>query len=121
MLVHNNLLILKTDFKKQQKNTELEKNCIGGNSNVLSRFRWAQLFVTLWIVVHQAPVSKDLPRQKYWSGLQFPSPGDLPDPGIEPVSLMSPALAGSLPLEPGNTTLNGKVNKHDTKPRHHKN
>ena len=34
------------------------------------------------------------PRQEYWSGLSFPSPGDLPDPGIEPVSLMSPALAG---------------------------
>ena len=34
------------------------------------------------------------PRQEYWSGLPFPSPGDLPDPGIEPVTLVSPALAG---------------------------
>ena len=40
-------------------------------------------------------------RQEYWSGLPFPPPGDLPDPGIETQSLMSPALqAGSLPLEP---------------------
>ena len=34
------------------------------------------------------------PRQEYWSGLPFPTPGDLPDPGVEPVSLVSPALAG---------------------------
>ena len=39
-------------------------------------------------------------RQQYWSGLPGPPPGDLPDLGIEPVSLMSPALAGSLPLVP---------------------
>ena len=39
-------------------------------------------------------------RQEYWSGLSFSPPGDLPNPGIEPVSLMSPALAGSLPLVP---------------------
>ena len=39
----------------------------------------------------QAPLSMGFPRQEYWSGLQFPSPGDLSDPGIEPVS---PALAG---------------------------
>ena len=40
---------------------------------------------------HQAPLSMGFPRQEYWSGLPFPSPGDLPDPGIEPLSL---ALAG---------------------------
>ena len=39
-------------------------------------------------------------RQEYWNGLPFPSPGDLPDPGIEPASLKSPALVGSLPLMP---------------------
>ena len=49
------------------------------------------LFVTLWTVAHQAPLSMGFCRQEYWSGLSFPSPGDLPDPGIEPVS---PALAG---------------------------
>ena len=46
---------------------------------LLSRVR---LSVTLWAVVHQAPLSEGFPSQEYWSGLQFPSPGDLPDPGI---------------------------------------
>ena len=53
-----------------------------------------QLFATLWTVAHQAPLSREFPRQEYWSGLPFPSPGDLPDPGVEPVSPVSPALAG---------------------------
>ena len=44
-----------------------------------------QLFVTPWTVVHQAPLSMGFPRQEYWSGLPFPSPGDLPGPGIEPI------------------------------------
>ena len=51
-----------------------------------------QLFVTPWTIAHQAPLSLGLPRQGYWSGLPFPSPWDPPDPGIEPVSLASPAL-----------------------------
>ena len=51
---------------------------------------------TSWTVVHQAPLSIGFPRQEYWSGLLFPSRGELPDPGIEPVS---PTLqADSLPL-----------------------
>ena len=49
----------------------------------------------------QAPLIMEFPRQEYWSGLPHPPPGDLPDPGIESVSPMSPALqVGSLPLEP---------------------
>ena len=48
----------------------------------------------LWTVACSAPLSMRFPRQEYWSGLPFPSPGDLPDPGIEPTSLVSPALAG---------------------------
>ena len=47
---------------------------------------------TPWTVAHQAPLFMGFPRQEYWSGLPFPSPGDLPDPGIEPVSLASPTL-----------------------------
>ena len=47
-----------------------------------------------WIVDHQAPLSKGFPRQEYWSGLSFPSPGDLPHPGIKPAFPVSPALAG---------------------------
>ena len=55
-----------------------------------------QLFVTPWTVAFQAPLSTGFPRQKYWSGLPFPSPGDLPNLGIKTVS---PALqADSLPL-----------------------
>ena len=46
----------------------------------LSRVR---LFATPWTVAHQAPLSMGFSRQEYWSGLPFPSPGDLPDPGIE--------------------------------------
>ena len=53
-----------------------------------------QLFATPWTIVHQAPLSMEFSRQEYWSGLSFPPPGDLPDPGITPASLMSPALAG---------------------------
>ena len=50
--------------------------------------------MTPWTVAHQAPLSMELSRQEYWSGLPFPIPGDLPDPGIEPTSPVSPALAG---------------------------
>ena len=56
------------------------------------------LFGTPWTVAHQAPPSMGFSRQEYWSGLPFPSPGDLPDPGIEP---RSPALqADVLTSEP---------------------
>ena len=61
-----------------------------------------QLFVTTWTVPHQAPLSMGFSRQEYWSGLSFPSPGDLPDPGIEP---RSPALqADTLISEPPGKT-----------------
>ena len=50
--------------------------------------------VTLWTVAHQAPLSVEFSRQEYWSRLPYPTPGDLPDPGIEPKSPASPALAG---------------------------
>ena len=49
--------------------------------NLLSH---VQLFATSWTVAHQAPSSMGFSRQEYWNGLPFPSPGDLPDPGIEP-------------------------------------
>ena len=58
---------------------------------MLSRVR---LFATPWTVALQAPLSMGFSKQEYWSGLPFPSPGDLPDPGTEPLSLVSPALAG---------------------------
>ena len=46
-----------------------------------------QFFATPWTIAHQTPLSMVFPRQEYWSGLPFPSPGDLPDPGIEPIPL----------------------------------
>ena len=49
------------------------------------------LFVATWTVARQAPLSTGFSRQGYWTGLSFPTPGDLPDPGIEPTSLTSPA------------------------------
>ena len=52
------------------------------------------LFVTPWIVACQVPLSTGLFQQVYLSGLPFPTPGDLPNPWIEPMSPMSPALAG---------------------------
>ena len=55
-----------------------------------------QLFVTPWTVAHQAPLSTGSSRQEYWSGLPFPSPRDLADPGIEPTS--SALQVDSLPL-----------------------
>ena len=57
-----------------------------------------RLFATPWTVAYQPPLSMGFSRQGYWSGLPFPSPGDLPNPGIEPGS---PALqADALPFEP---------------------
>ena len=63
-------------------------------SCVLSVFTHVRLFVTPRTVAHQAPLSMGFSRKEYWSGLPCPPPGDLPDSGIEPVSLTSPALAG---------------------------
>ena len=61
----------------------------------LSRFSHVCLFATPWTVTCQTPLSMGFPRQEYWSGLPvISSPGDLPDPGIEPSSLASPTLAG---------------------------
>ena len=61
---------------------------------VLRSFKCVRLLATLWTVARQAPLSMGLSRQEYWSGLPFPSQGNLPDPGTEPESLLSPALAG---------------------------
>ena len=56
-------------------------------------------FVTPWTIAHEAPLSMGFSRQEYWSGLPFRSPGDIPNPGIEPVSPVFPALTvDSLPL-----------------------
>ena len=60
-----------------------------------------RFFATQWTVALQAPLSMEFSRQEYFSGLPFPPTGDLPDPGIGPGSLASPALAGgSFTTEP---------------------
>ena len=64
------------------------------NVCVLSHFSHVQLFVSLWTAAHQAPLSMGFFKQEYWSRLPFPPLGDLPDPGIKPESLGSPAMAG---------------------------
>ena len=88
----------------QPGGTKLTQACFGGGSNwgegclshhscALSCFSCVQLFATPWTVAHQAPLSMEPSRQAYWNGLPCPLPADLPDSGIEPVSLMSPASA----------------------------
>ena len=63
--------------------------------------------VTPWTVAREAPLSMGFSRQEYWTGLPFPPPGDLPDPGMESVSPTSPALAGGFftTAPPGNYWL----------------
>ena len=68
----------------------MSKSCCA----VLSHFSHVWLFMALWIVAHQIPLSMGFSRQEYWSGLPCPPLGDLPDPGTKPTSLTSPALAG---------------------------
>ena len=75
-------------------------------TSVLSHFSRVQLFATLWTTARQAPPSMGFSRQEYWTGLPCPPPGDLPNPGIEPVTLKSPALVGGVlpPALPGKPT-----------------
>ena len=78
--------------------------CYGCLLNVLSCFNCVWLFATAWTVAHQASLSMGFSRQEHWSGLPFPSPGDLPNPGIEPsyphLLCLLHWQAGSLPLVP---------------------
>ena len=71
--------------------------------HLLSCFSRVRLFSTLWTATHQAPLSTGFSRQEYWSGLPFPSPGDIPDKGIKSsslVSLMSQLAYGFFTAEP---------------------
>ena len=78
-----------------QKDQVAKSGLKQGEVKSLSRVR---LFATPWMVAYQAPTSMGFSRQEYWSGLPFPSPGDLPNPGIKP---RSPALqTDALPSEP---------------------
>ena len=79
-----------------------------------------RLFATLWTVADQAPPSVGFSCQEYWSGLPFPSPGDLPNPGIEP---RSPALqADALPSEPPEKLKNSCIfHRSENSDKHKKN
>ena len=81
-----------------------------------------RLFATSWTVAYQAPLSMGFSgysRQEYWRGLPFPSPGDLPDPGIEPAVTASAALAGGFctteppgkPSEVAYKNINNMINE----------
>ena len=72
------------------KNGQLLSMC------VLNCISCVQLFATLWMVARQAPLSMGFSRQEFWNRLPCPTPGDLPDSGIEPASLTSPELTGAL-------------------------
>ena len=69
---------------------------------VLSHFSRVWLVATPWTVAHQASLSRGFSRQEYWNGLLFPSPGDLPDPGIDPGSpaLQEDSLLSEPPGQP---------------------
>ena len=70
----------------------LSQNC--GITKLVCVFNCVWLSAIPWTVDHQAPLSRKISKQQYWSGLPFPTPGDLPNPGIEPTPLVYPALGG---------------------------
>ena len=76
---------------------------------VLSHFRYGRLFVTLWTIACQAPLSKGFSRQEYWGGSLCSPLADLPDPRIEPRCPAS--KADSLPAEPLGKPMRGKTQR----------
>ena len=81
-------------------------------------FYCVQLFTNPWAVAYQAPLCMEFSRQEYWSGWPFPSPGNLPDPVIELMSPVSPALSGRFittqpPGKPCSAIVNSLVNRFD--------
>ena len=75
-----------------------------------------RLFAILWTIAHQAPLSMGFSRQEYWSGLPFPSLGDLPNPGIEPGSpaLQTDTLTAELPGKPKNVQTTTQLHSSHT-------
>ena len=108
-----------TSKKKMGKGKWVWNCTLGNKVNVMY---WAEmrvcvlshiwLFVTLWTIVYQVPLSLRFPRQGNWSGLPFPTPGGLLDPGIKPKSPASPASAGRFfTTEPAGKPLLGRDRK----------
>ena len=80
-------------YNNRKRGNNLNSESKRMDACMLSHFSPVRLFVTLRIVARKAPLSMGFSRQEYQSGLLCPPPGDLSDPGIEPTSFMSPALA----------------------------
>ena len=78
-----------------------------GINDAVKLLSHVQFFVAPWTVAYQAPPSMGFSRQEYWSGLSFPSPGDLPHPGIEPGSpaLQADTLTSKPPQLQGTTPI----------------
>ena len=80
--------------------------------NILLLPSW-KISATPWTADHHAPLSMEFSRQEYWSGLRFPTPEDLPNPGIKCTTLASPALAGGFfTTEPPGKPLNYTIQCH---------
>ena len=88
----NNMYILHVE-KSNNSQSVKNKNIIQIPLVLMLLLSHAWLFASPWTVAHQAPLSMEFSRQEYCSRVPFPSPGDLPDPGLEPLSPASPALA----------------------------
>ena len=84
--------------------------------SVLSCFSPVRLCAILWTVTLQVPLSIWCSRQKYWSGLPCPPPGDIPDPEIKPASLMPPSLAGGLFITSTTRAEEGGMSRHTDRP-----
>ena len=94
-IVHSNMI---HNSQKSRNNTDAinwKMKCgISTQWNIVCVLSRVRFFAISRTVAHQAPPSMGFPRQEYWSGLSFPTPGDLPDSQIQTVSLQSPAMAG---------------------------
>ena len=99
-IIHHSFESPSHGYQRRQKESTLEKKKkLSPFAKSLSRVR---LFATPWTVTYQTLLSMGFSRQEYWSGLPFLSPGDLPNPGIEPWSpvLQADALTSELPGKP---------------------
>ena len=86
------LLLPKSWLAAEKMETNSKSNQAGSGGALVAKL--CLTLATLWTIASRAPLSMGFPRQEYWIGLPFPSPGDLPDSGIEPAS---PALAVGFP------------------------
>ena len=80
--VFSNITVQKHQFFGAQQLVSFTSSCLVVSNST-----------TIWTTAYQGPLFMEFSRQDYWNGLPFPTPGDLPDPGIEPTSLLSPSLA----------------------------